>query len=275
MRYRSGEVPLHHTIQFDMESLLYIVLYCAILWLPHSQPGTAVSNLFSILFEEKSLRETGEATVNVFGIETTFRDGGLISDFTWECQTLQDWVTSMRRFFVSEHDWEPKKVALRWRELLHESELKKHCQDRRAQLPVMNGREKDGHRRYLGLPMVATTVPTKRALEQSTMANTTTVERNVRQKLDHMTFSSFANHASSTPPARSEGNGGNPGLLAMSSGPSRSRPWEGGQGSPSELSIPFSGAGNGQSKNTAQRRAASRGKTAESRPDKKGKGRAT
>ena len=250
-QYRSGVVPSKHKLQFDMESLLYIVLYCAFLWLPHDQPQL-VSDVFFMLFEEKSLRPTGEATAASQGRKGAFRDGGLISDFTWKCPPLQEWITSMRNLF-SAGAWQLEKVAPCWYKLLEKPELQNYRHDRNRRLYSMNGREKDGHRRYLGLPQAASTVPTKRALEQSAMATTTTAERNVRQKLDRVTFSSVPSHASAIPPA------------GVPASPSRPRRWKGENGSLAMPLIPPDGAGNIHPKNGTARR----------RRDEKGKGRAT
>ncbi|RDX42645.1 hypothetical protein OH76DRAFT_1488526 [Lentinus brumalis] len=47
----NGENDRQHTFQDDMESLLYVVLYCSLLWLPHALPTNQLVAMFNVLFE--------------------------------------------------------------------------------------------------------------------------------------------------------------------------------------------------------------------------------
>ena len=81
-----------HTIEDDMESLLYVVLYCAFLWLPHGLSEEQLATTMSMFFEFRDvvLGETyggiGKASNAVIRTYTRSVDFGA---------SLREWVDSM------------------------------------------------------------------------------------------------------------------------------------------------------------------------------------
>ena len=47
----------NHTLQDDMESLIHVVLYCALLYLPHNLSDQELAQKIWLLFEDVELME--------------------------------------------------------------------------------------------------------------------------------------------------------------------------------------------------------------------------
>ncbi|KAI1793361.1 hypothetical protein LXA43DRAFT_1092899 [Ganoderma leucocontextum] len=194
--YRAGR-PHEHKVEYDMESLLSVVFYCALLWLPHSA-RESVEYTFEEVFGGGVATSTGGARGGL-SKTSAFADGSWVDEIVWECGPMQEWMAEMRRRFANQiqdqEKWSPLSVGLFWDEILKKPGLL--TRDRIGELPPLDGRQKDGNIRYLGMAYCPSTVPTKRAFGDAMLGSTTsaaistTFERNVRRRLADTGLSSM------------------------------------------------------------------------------------
>ena len=84
-----------HTLQDDMESLIYVVLYCALLYLPHNLPDQELARKIWLLFEDAELME-GRL---VGGLGKLDNMASQIHTKSVEFNTsLKEWLNSMMKF---------------------------------------------------------------------------------------------------------------------------------------------------------------------------------
>ena len=90
----NGEVQ--HVIQDDMESLLYVVLYCALHWLPHNLNKKDLSDLISLFFDYRQLRRGGitGGTPKLLNSERRHLTGPVA--FTGKA--IQEWLDTVMNF---------------------------------------------------------------------------------------------------------------------------------------------------------------------------------
>lgn len=191
-----------------MESLLSVVFYCALLWLPHNDRN-GVETILEEFFEGAVVNSTGGARGGI-GKTSALSDLSGISQIVWECEAMQEWISGMRQRFVHKGDnketWSPLSVGTFWEEILGKPSLK--TRDRMAELPPLDGNDLDGNLRYLGMVLCPTTIPNKRAFgdaasgPSTSVVTSTTVERNVRRRMKDANLSSMPKDHDATPPAR-------------------------------------------------------------------------
>ena len=92
---RNAENDRHHTFQDDMESLLYVVLYCGLLWLPHSLPKRQLAMVISFLFEYSDMLDIGRVGGNGKVLNACHCIHSVLAAFPSD---LQDWLQTVMEF---------------------------------------------------------------------------------------------------------------------------------------------------------------------------------
>ena len=92
---RNAENDRRHTLQDDMESLLYVVLYCGLLWLPHSLPKSQLAMVISFLFEYSDMLDIGRVGGNGKVLNACHRIHSELAAFSSD---LQDWLQTVMEF---------------------------------------------------------------------------------------------------------------------------------------------------------------------------------
>ena len=89
-----------HTLQDDMESLIYVVLYCALLYLPHNLSDQELAQKIWLLFEDTELME-GRL---IGGLGKLDNMASQIHTKSVEFNTsLKEWLNSMMKFCRPRH----------------------------------------------------------------------------------------------------------------------------------------------------------------------------
>lgn len=83
-----------HTFLDDMESLVHLVLYCALLYLPHAFDKKALLQTFQNYFEQSGGVPPGPTHGGDLKF-TTAHDRGLIRAAQFESASLAEWLTTM------------------------------------------------------------------------------------------------------------------------------------------------------------------------------------
>ncbi|KAH9931676.1 uncharacterized protein BXZ73DRAFT_47185, partial [Epithele typhae] len=106
-----------HRVQDDIESLFYVVLYCAFLWLPHGASKDALEVSLRRMFDDEGPS----------GKEENLIDRRYTNGFGWS-PPLREWVDTMSHYMgpcppmadgTSEDKWsDPEHLDVFWRELL-------------------------------------------------------------------------------------------------------------------------------------------------------------
>ncbi|KAI0714071.1 hypothetical protein C8T65DRAFT_645396 [Cerioporus squamosus] len=110
---------IRHTIQHDMESILYVVMYCALLWCPHNGDGVTLRNILRAIFDYFQIRYT--------------------KTLQWHSRALQGWLTQVMDLHhphrsqtanphyqstpgvdapVESREWTPDTLDVLWRRIL-------------------------------------------------------------------------------------------------------------------------------------------------------------
>ena len=85
----------NHTLQDDMESLIYVVLYCALLYLPHNLSDQELAQKIWLLFEDAELMDG----CLVGGVGKLDNTGSQIHTKSVEFNTpFKEWLNSMMKF---------------------------------------------------------------------------------------------------------------------------------------------------------------------------------
>ena len=101
-----------HTLQDDMESLIYVVMYCALLYLPHNLSDQELAQKIWLLFEDAELME-GRL---VGGLGKLDNMASQIHTKSVEFNTsLKEWLNSMMKFCRPRHV--PKGTEDPWTEV--------------------------------------------------------------------------------------------------------------------------------------------------------------
>ena len=117
------------TIEDDMESLLDVVLYCALLWLPHNLPDDEVSETYTRFFEFSTIHSGaavgGDAkAANAYNRRYT-------RDIVFDCTAVKTWLDTVMDF-CSPRDpsekgkWMPSHVDTFWSNFLDTEVLDCH-----------------------------------------------------------------------------------------------------------------------------------------------------
>lgn len=87
-------VVTHHTIQHDMESMLYVVLYCALLWCDHNGDGVALRNILRGMFDYFDLMGDGKPRGGAGKLENMLNRVHT-KTVQWTSRALQRWLTQV------------------------------------------------------------------------------------------------------------------------------------------------------------------------------------
>ncbi len=115
---------LKPAIQDDMESLLYVVLYCALHWLPHNLNKKDLSDLISLFFDYRKPLRGGVAggTPKLLNAENRHLTGKV----TFASKTLQEWSDTVMNYNAPlgdsaeefEDKWHPDQLDAFWADFL-------------------------------------------------------------------------------------------------------------------------------------------------------------
>ena len=117
------------TIEDDMESLLYVVLYCALLWLPHNLPDDEVSETYTRFFEFSTIHSG--ASVGGDAKAANAYNRRYTRDIVFDCTAVKTWLDTVMDF-CSPRDpsekgkWTPSLVDTFWSNFLDTEVLDCH-----------------------------------------------------------------------------------------------------------------------------------------------------
>ncbi|KAI0354871.1 hypothetical protein OH77DRAFT_367142 [Trametes cingulata] len=143
-------IPGPHTVQDDMESLLYTVLYSAILWLPYSLgPKDSLKDIMASIFD--GYQNIGHRTVGGFGKlinSLQVSHGGFreTDKFQWDSPDFKMWLDTLLGYMapsaipyipaeVHGGKWNPSQVEEFWSDFLAWKGDTLPANDRRKELP--------------------------------------------------------------------------------------------------------------------------------------------
>ncbi|KAL6302047.1 hypothetical protein BKA93DRAFT_794125 [Sparassis latifolia] len=86
-----------HTFQDDMESILWVVLYCSLVWLEHDQPPHIVLETVRRLFEDHMLDKNGKVTGG-FGKLCNQIEQSFTANVRFASRDIQEWLDNVMRF---------------------------------------------------------------------------------------------------------------------------------------------------------------------------------
>ena len=211
-----------HKVQYDMESMLYVVLYCGLLCLPHRLDGNMLRDILRDFFDSHSLG-SGLPTGG-YGKITNRHTRSLTSTINWRGNTMFAWVEAM---LTSLHPltaavrpgqrlpWEPQAVETWWANFLRD-----HSNELGTNDATDNIRESWGVFRNLA-PNILRPLP-----NQGTQASPPHARPLAGESGDESAGTGQANHST----------GHGPTFRRAKQPPSSSRPPKRGRGSPSDHS---------------------------------------
>lgn len=85
-----------HSIQDDMESMLYVILYCGLKWLPHNLHGNFFPSM-NQFFAQESSRHNGKLSGGTFKAANQ-HSRHYTSRITFTCQAFQEWLTTVMNY---------------------------------------------------------------------------------------------------------------------------------------------------------------------------------
>ncbi len=137
-----------HTIKHDMESMLYVVLYCALLWCPHNADGALLRNILSGMFDFFQLTDDGRPTGGAGKLQN-MQHRQWTSQLQWHSAAVQAWLTQVmdlhhpaRPGFPFESlisdasrpeavpQWTPDALDALWKKILESNGATLSCNDR-------------------------------------------------------------------------------------------------------------------------------------------------
>ncbi|TFK87926.1 hypothetical protein K466DRAFT_490031, partial [Polyporus arcularius HHB13444] len=117
------------TIEDDMESLLYVVLYCALLWLPHNVSDRELSETYTRFFEfstvHRGVAVGGDAKAsNAYNRRYT-------RDIVFDCSAMKAWLDTIMDYCsprrgAEKGKWTPDHVDAFWSHFLNTQALDRH-----------------------------------------------------------------------------------------------------------------------------------------------------
>lgn len=98
-----------HTIQDDMESIYYVVLYCALLYLPHHIDGNELLCLLGLLFDFNTVKNSTRASGGMVKSADLHR-GAHTGDLPWtqSSKPIREWLEAVRGD-ISQYSYKPPK----------------------------------------------------------------------------------------------------------------------------------------------------------------------
>ena len=107
---RFGSKPCQHTIEDDMESYFYVVLYCGILWIRQTEEIEERKTLMDSFFGECLLGREGG---NVKGANKHFKN--FIRKFSFESADLNNWISTVCAFQLDPTKWRLEVLYEYWK----------------------------------------------------------------------------------------------------------------------------------------------------------------
>ncbi|GBE84618.1 hypothetical protein SCP_0605970 [Sparassis crispa] len=126
-----------HTIQDDMESILWVVLYCSLRWLDHNLPLGDLAKTMVNIFDRCTVHDDGYVMASDAKLRIQF-DRGYTSDIYFRNPTIQLWLDEVMKFNSSNmfpHVWgaafaevwkDPAMFNAFWRDFLRVHEISDH-----------------------------------------------------------------------------------------------------------------------------------------------------
>ncbi|KAI0671022.1 hypothetical protein C8Q78DRAFT_1033476 [Trametes maxima] len=102
---RSENINRKQTFMDDMESLLYVVLYCALLWLPHNLTERTLTSIIRDMFEYSTEVETG-VRHGGFGKASNAGDRFYTRDIEFRSAALQEWLNTAMDYHQTSLPWQ-------------------------------------------------------------------------------------------------------------------------------------------------------------------------
>ncbi len=86
-----------HSIEFDMQSLLYVVLYCAYLWVPHNQVERpdVIEKTMTTFFDLHHVHKPGVSASGGYGKVQELRSRRYTAEYRWDNQVFHHWLDAM------------------------------------------------------------------------------------------------------------------------------------------------------------------------------------
>ncbi|KAI0694171.1 hypothetical protein C8T65DRAFT_57867 [Cerioporus squamosus] len=114
------------TIEDDMESLLYVVLYCALLWLPHNLSVRELSETYTRFFEFSTIH--GGAAVGGDAKASNAYNRRYTRDIVFDCPAVKTWLDTIMDYCsprrgAEKGKWTPDHVDAFWSDFLATQEL--------------------------------------------------------------------------------------------------------------------------------------------------------
>ncbi|KAI0694170.1 hypothetical protein C8T65DRAFT_744473 [Cerioporus squamosus] len=126
-----------HTIQHDMESMLYVVLYCALLYLPHH--GGDSASCFHRIFDETHTR--GGRVEGGDGKSKNRSSRTYTAEIKWECASMTEWLNTVMDYDSSGegYQWTPDVLDDFWRTFLEKNRSRLRKNDRCFNVKLLLG----------------------------------------------------------------------------------------------------------------------------------------
>ena len=86
-----------HTVKHDMESLLYVIFYCALLWLEHDQTSDVVGNSIKSFFERYYVHIPGAKVGGNLGKADQSLYNEYLGSYKWTNTKFHWWLNTMFR----------------------------------------------------------------------------------------------------------------------------------------------------------------------------------
>lgn len=149
----------NHTIQHDMESTLYVVLYCALLYLPHC--GGDPASCFERMFDETHTR--GGRIEGGDGKSKNRSNGTYTANIEWECSPVTEWLNTVMGYLStgSKDRWTPDILNEFWGKFLADNQAGLRKDDRCFNIKLLLGSkdrnkvEQRASRVIRGMPLLA------------------------------------------------------------------------------------------------------------------------
>ncbi|KAI1781620.1 hypothetical protein LXA43DRAFT_861768, partial [Ganoderma leucocontextum] len=115
-----ADEPLRrHTIQDDMESMLYVVLYCGVMYLPHKTESKRFRELLKGMFDFYALSEGGIPHGGDGKVRNQL-SRALTSFIKWKSLPFKRWLDAIMGFHQLGTGWDPEAVGDWWDAFLNE-----------------------------------------------------------------------------------------------------------------------------------------------------------
>ncbi|KAM5540757.1 hypothetical protein V8D89_005590 [Ganoderma adspersum] len=102
---------------FQVSSMLYVVLYCGVMYLPHKTDPENFRGLLAGMFDSYNLSSTG-IPYGGDGKRRNKRSRAFTSPIKWKSPPFKDWLDSVMEFHQGGKNWDPVSVGDWWDQFL-------------------------------------------------------------------------------------------------------------------------------------------------------------